>query len=123
VLPFCHNNADDRSSQLTLFASVETGALAIPGIETSHWLTRAFWLGGTMIAVCGILTGAMLPGACHVFFGENESLECKGDPNLRLTLDTNAALFHQIDALFSLPTLVSFFFFHHLSCMTFCSER
>ena len=60
-----------------------------------------------MIAVCGILTGAMLPGACHVFFGENESLDCR--EHSRLTLDTDAALFHQIDALFALPTLVGLF--------------
>jgi len=86
---------------LTLFASVETGALSIPDI---YWYTRACWLGGTMIAVCGILTGAMLPGACHIFFGENENFP-REDPR-RLTLNTNAALFHQIDALFSLPTLV-----------------
>jgi hypothetical protein len=57
-----------------------------------------------MIAVCGILTGAMLPGACHIFFGENENFQ-RGD-HRRLTLNTDAALFHQIDALFSLPTLV-----------------
>lgn len=60
-----------------------------------------------MIAVCGILTGAMLPGACHIFFGENENFQ-PGDYR-RLTLHTNAALLHQIDALFSLPTLVSLF--------------
>jgi hypothetical protein len=63
-------------------------------------------MGGTMIAVCGILTGAMLPGACYIFFGENEDESCAASKRRRLTLNTNAALFHQIDTLFSLPTLV-----------------
>jgi hypothetical protein len=74
-------------------------------------------MGGTMIAVCGILTGAMLPGACYIFFGENEINNKSENENenkdqsrtaskQRLTLDANPALFHQIDTLFSLPTLV-----------------
>ena len=72
-----------------------------------------------MIAVCGILTGAMLPGACYIFFGENEinnksenenenenKDESRTASKQRLTLDANPALFHQIDTVFSLPTLV-----------------
>lgn len=91
-------------TQLTLLASVEAAALAVPGIETAHWLTRSFWLGGTALAVCGVLTGAMIPGAFHIFFGED--MEQNSPQHRSLTLDTNAALVHEIDGLFSLPTLV-----------------
>jgi len=92
---------------LTLLASVEAAALTIPGIETAHWLTRAFWLGGTAIAVCGVLTGAMIPGAFHIFFGEDIDKDVESSGAHRwLTLETNAALVHEIDGLFSLPTLV-----------------
>jgi hypothetical protein len=95
--------------QLALLASVEATALSISGIETAHWLARAFFIGSAAVSVCGVLTGAVLPGVFHIFWGEDIYPPLHPADHRWLTLQNNAALLHQIDGLLLLPTLV-----HHL---------
>ena len=87
-----------------MLAGVETAALAIPGIETTHWLTRSCWLGGAALAVCGMLTNGLSRGILDMTFDEDMDLELRVG---RLTLDSDAKLLHLVDILLGMPSAVS----------------
>ena len=91
-------------NQLALLAAVEGAALATPGIESAHWLARAFWLSGMAIAVCGVLLGALMCRSFYLFFAED--MVDSRPLRMRLNLSTNAMLIHHVADLFATPSMV-----------------
>ncbi|KAF7365887.1 hypothetical protein MVEN_00463700 [Mycena venus] len=86
---------------LALLAGVEAAALAVPGIETAHWLARACFFAGTALAVCGVIVGRFVSGIFDIFFGEDITAT-HDDPGHRfLTLDASPRLCHRIGLLYS----------------------
>lgn len=90
-----------------MLAGVGAAALAIPGIETAHWLSRAFLMGSMVVAVCGFLVGAMLPGVFCIFFDEDLGIDPSIPSPRHLTMETDHVLLHHINKLFEAPSTVS----------------
>ena len=102
------NTAYDN--QLTLLAGVEAAALSINGVESAHWLARAFWLSGLVLAVGGVLVGALVSRSFYMFFEEDMVDSRPLQLLTRLNLSTNAVLIHLIADLFAIPSMVRLIF-------------
>ncbi|KAJ7733339.1 hypothetical protein B0H16DRAFT_1768663 [Mycena metata] len=90
---------------LALLAGIPAAALAIPGIETAHWLARAFFVSGTALAVCGVIVGTLGGGIFDIFFEEDiNACAHANDPHHRfLTLEASPQLCHRIVTLHNWP--------------------
>ncbi|KAI9510485.1 hypothetical protein F5148DRAFT_1178816 [Russula earlei] len=105
------SNKDATNVLLGLLAATAASALSIPGIETTHWIVRALWLGSTIQSVCGALVGGLTSGLFYLFFDEDISqLQRLPQATCLLTLKTagGAELLHEIDTLFWMPTTLIF---------------
>ncbi|KAJ6550761.1 hypothetical protein DFH09DRAFT_1168265 [Mycena vulgaris] len=86
---------------LALLAGIEAAALAVLGIATAHWLTPAFFVAGTALAVCGVINGHVTSGIFEIFFQEDISASPHDREHVYLTLDAFPRLCHQILGLYS----------------------
>ena len=94
-----------RCMQIALLAGVAASALAIPGVETAHWLTRALLMGSMLFAICGILITGLAGGIFYIFFGED--LENPNGQGVTLGESPEIqVLLHQVDILIGLPAQV-----------------
>ncbi|KAF5309480.1 hypothetical protein D9619_012430 [Psilocybe cf. subviscida] len=59
------------SVMLALFAGVGAALIAVPATEESHWSTTAFFLSAILLAIGGVIIGAILPLFFRIFFGED----------------------------------------------------
>lgn len=101
-----HLFAKNHYVQITLLAGVAASALAIPGIETAHWLARAFLMGSMLFAICGVLIMATTDGIFYIFFGED--LENSNGQGLTLGESPEVrSLLHRVDVVIGLPAEVS----------------
>lgn len=79
--------------------------MIIPGVQTAHWMARAGWLAGALLAVCGILTGAFTEGIIHLVFEEDLSKGNTGGHD-RLNLNADAEILHRVDEVLCMPSTV-----------------
>lgn len=82
--------------------------LAVPGIEKSHWTTRAFFFGAILFAIGGVLIGAISQTLFNLFFGEDlyvHSNHIRNEHNM-LTWKNHRRLLLRIWDIFSFQTEV-----------------
>jgi len=91
---------DTANVTFGLLATVGAATLAIPGIETTHWLARAFLMGSMLLAICSIIICVMMSGVFDNIFGEEMH---PPEGRQHLTLKTDSVLLHKVDVLFDMP--------------------
>lgn len=96
--------SDLTQRQLAGLAFIGVVALVIPGIQTAHWLARAGWLAGALLAICGMLTGAITEGIMQLVFEEDLCNYTGGKE--RLSLKSHAEILHRVDKLLCMPSMV-----------------
>ncbi|KAF5309988.1 hypothetical protein D9619_010244 [Psilocybe cf. subviscida] len=97
---------DTSNIIVVLFAGIGAALLAVPGIEKSHWTARAFFFAAILLAIGGIIIGAMLRRLFSLFFGEDIDINsnCTKNKNNMLTWKNHRELLHGICGIFAYQT-------------------
>ena len=90
--------------QLIGLASLQVVAMIIPSEQAAHWMARAGWLAGALLAICGVLTGALTEHIIHLVFERDLSYNTGGHD--RLNINTDAEILHRVDSVLSMPSTV-----------------
>ncbi|KAI9435021.1 hypothetical protein F5148DRAFT_1266982 [Russula earlei] len=103
------SNKDAINTLLGLLAATAAAALAIPGIETTHWIVRALWLSSVLQSISGAAVGGLTSGLFYLFFDEDIAqlqLPKPTEALCLLTLETveGAELLQIVDKLFWKPS-------------------
>ena len=68
-------------------------------------MARAGWLAGALLAICGVLTGALTEGIIHLIFERDLSYDNTGEHD-RLNINAHAEILHRVDGVLCMPSTV-----------------